>query len=320
MKHNISQINPTSFKKMNKKRKFDEVVKRNSENDGKSKVDDYGRRVWDKQYFKQKVEEKKNEEDADADENELLLRLMPNYKKKKEFPKVTEKKLLEGRKEEISLDKNLGKVHILTLKTPKEQQGGYYCEICDCVLKDSQTYLDHINGKNHNRMLGFSMNVKKVTVDEVKKKLELLKKKKMGKFATVAKNPYEEAKQNAQEIERIDELRRHKRKEKRMLKKSKKEGKEDAQKDKEKELELELEQEQQRDTETGTETGTETDADTYTEKEKEKKKNETEVKNQVVEGKQTTAQVAGVDVEETEFIENDINLEMAKLGLPTTFV
>lgn len=299
---------------MNKKRKLDEVVKRNNQNDRKSKIDDYGRRVWDKQYFKQKIEEEKN--DKDADENELLLRLMPDYKKKKEFPNVTEKKLLEGRKEEISLDNNLGKIQILTLKTPKEQQGGYYCEICDCVLKDSQTYLDHINGKNHNRMLGFSMNVKKVTVDEVKKKLELLKKKKSNKFANVAKNPYEEAKQNAQEIERIEELRKQKRKEKRMLKKAEREGTEDKQQDKKEELKMELEIEHQKDTETETERETNTNTDT----EKEKAEKETEISKKGIEGKQQETQVDGVDVEEAELIENDINLEMAKLGLPTTFV
>ena len=29
---------------------------------------------------------------------------------------------------------------------PLAQQAGYYCNVCDCILRDSQSYLDHING------------------------------------------------------------------------------------------------------------------------------------------------------------------------------
>ena len=57
-------------------------------------------------------------------------------------------------------------------------QAGYYCNVCDCILRDSQSYLDHINGKYHNRALGMSMVVEKSTADDVRKRFEELKKTK----------------------------------------------------------------------------------------------------------------------------------------------
>ena len=51
--------------------------------------------------------------------------------------------------------------------TAIEDSGGFYCEVCECNLKDSISYLDHINGKNHQKKLGFSMKVKKSTVDDI---------------------------------------------------------------------------------------------------------------------------------------------------------
>ncbi|CDO65705.1 zinc finger protein, putative [Plasmodium reichenowi] len=212
---------------MSKKRKSyenDEDVydnKRNKKNVASS-IDSYGRKVWDKEYYQKKVDEK-----VENDEDELILKLLPDLKKKSKLepPPPSERKLLEERKENLLLEKNLGKVQFLTEKTPKNEQGGYYCKICDCVLKDSQTYLDHINGKNHNRMLGYSMKVKKVTLDDVKKRLSLLKEKKQNKTEDVEKDPYEEAKKNLKDMQEDEERRIQKRKEKKMLKKLEKEKK-----------------------------------------------------------------------------------------------
>lgn len=56
---------------------------------------------------------------------------------------------------------------VVGLNMPLSQQAGYYCSVCDCILRDSQSYLDHINGKWHNRALGMTMRVEKSTVDQV---------------------------------------------------------------------------------------------------------------------------------------------------------
>ena len=40
------------------------------------------------------------------------------------------------------------------------------------MMKDSSSYLDHINGAKHNKMLGMSMKVERVSVDRVKEKLK----------------------------------------------------------------------------------------------------------------------------------------------------
>ena len=47
-------------------------------------------------------------------------------------------------------------------------QAGYYCSVCECILRDSQSYLDHINGKFHNRALGMSMRVERSTANDVR--------------------------------------------------------------------------------------------------------------------------------------------------------
>ena len=57
-------------------------------------------------------------------------------------------------------------------------QSLFYCETCKVHLKDSQAYLDHINGKNHYKALGMSMVVEKVGLDKVKEKLAGLKRNK----------------------------------------------------------------------------------------------------------------------------------------------
>jgi len=54
---------------------------------------------------------------------------------------------------------------------------GWHCKVCDCFLKDSLTYLDHINGRKHQRNLGYSMRVEKSSKGQVLAKMKELEKK-----------------------------------------------------------------------------------------------------------------------------------------------
>merc|ERR1712100_704960 len=51
------------------------------------------------------------------------------------------------------------------------KETGFNCSVCDCSLKDSLSYLDHINGKWHQRALGFSHRAEKPTVEKVKERI-----------------------------------------------------------------------------------------------------------------------------------------------------
>jgi U4/U6.U5 tri-snRNP component SNU23 len=77
----------------------------------------------------------------------------------------------------LDLEGNLNKRRLVTDATPSASHGGYWCEACECTLKDSAAYLDHINGKRHQRKLGFSMRVEKSSVDAVRLRLAAAKSK-----------------------------------------------------------------------------------------------------------------------------------------------
>lgn len=63
-------------------------------------------------------------------------------------PMGSERAFLSARREKVDLESKIGKSQIIN---PTEGNGsaapGWFCEVCNCLLKDSTSYLDHINGK-----------------------------------------------------------------------------------------------------------------------------------------------------------------------------
>ncbi|KAG1326201.1 putative zinc finger matrin-type protein 2 [Cocos nucifera] len=130
-------------------------------------VDNTFRRKWNREEYLERAREREKEE---KDEES-------HFKSKAKAPPV-QRKPLKHRDFEVDLESRLGKTQVVTPIAPLSQQAGYYCEVCECVVKDSANYLDHINGKKHQRALGMSMRVERATLQQVQERFETLKKRK----------------------------------------------------------------------------------------------------------------------------------------------
>lgn len=124
---------------------------------------------------------------------------------------------LQGRDYKLDLAARLNKTQVISNNTPLNQQAGYYCAVCDCILRDSQSYLDHINGKYHNRALGMTMNVEKKGLDSVQARLAMHREtKEKQKREDYVPDGFEKRVKDAEERERVEkEERKAKKKAKR---------------------------------------------------------------------------------------------------------
>ncbi|XP_045473402.1 zinc finger matrin-type protein 2 [Harmonia axyridis] len=158
------------------------------------------RRKWDREEYEKLAEERRNGDKESDDEQKV------------KGPPI-KRELLKTRDYKVDLDSKLGKSIVINKNTPTSQTGGYYCNVCDCVVKDSINFLDHINGKKHQRNLGMSMKIERSSLDSVKKRFEMNKKKIEEK-----KKDYDMAarmQEIAEEEEKLKEYRKEKRREKR---------------------------------------------------------------------------------------------------------
>lgn len=154
------------------------------------------RRKWDRAQYERIAQDRIRAKNQDEDATD-------------EVP--VSRELLKRRDYKVDLDSKLGKSVVISKTTPSSQSGGYYCNVCDCVVKDSINFLDHINGKKHQRNLGMSMKVERSTVDQVKERFQKNKKKMEEKQKDYELD--EKVKEAKEEEERYKEYKREKRKE-----------------------------------------------------------------------------------------------------------
>lgn len=129
-------------------------------------TDAMGRKIWDKDVYLEKAKQN--------------IMFGPERIGRRKDPVIplpsSQRTFLKRRSAELELDKNLGQMRTVTAHTIKPLQGGYWCSVCECLIKDSASYLEHVNGRRHNRNLGMNMKVEKIGVDRIKDKLKSLKK------------------------------------------------------------------------------------------------------------------------------------------------
>jgi U4/U6.U5 tri-snRNP component SNU23 len=149
-------------------------------------------KTWNnEEYFKKaenliKEEKVKNEHDVKELKKRKRMERDPLHQ-----GLIVERAKLKARQFDLNLKVPLGKTQIIGNTTSLSQQAGFYCSVCECVLKDSVTYLDHINGKWHMRALGMSMRVEKVGADRVRMRIEFHKRNQEATKMLKTKNQIE---------------------------------------------------------------------------------------------------------------------------------
>lgn len=146
------------------------------------------RRTWDKETYEAKAKARLSAENSSDGRRKVVAPRDhgDDEEEPQEFvpaaagaagPGISRRAFLRAREHKVDLD---GKVGTCALVAPpaaitdgveRSTGAGWHCKVCDCVLKDSHTYLDHINGRKHQRALGYTMRAATSTAAQVRDRM-----------------------------------------------------------------------------------------------------------------------------------------------------
>ncbi|KAL7693834.1 putative U4/U6.U5 small nuclear ribonucleoprotein component Snu23 [Plasmopara halstedii] len=179
------------------------------------------RQTWDRAHY-EKLAQLRAEGGVEKETTKKVI-----HSSKEEFqtadesaagPAGSARAFLKARTAKMSLETSVGTVKVVK-SDELSKNSGYYCEVCECSLKDSVAYLDHINGKKHLRKLGYSMRVERSTVDQVKDRLQSAAKRKWDPLMTKKLDAMEEYEKKLKAAEEAEICLKRQKKEQRKAKK-----------------------------------------------------------------------------------------------------
>eukprot|EP01114_Cavostelium_apophysatum_P002421 TRINITY_DN12166_c0_g1_i1.p1 TRINITY_DN12166_c0_g1~~TRINITY_DN12166_c0_g1_i1.p1 ORF type:complete len:226 (-),score=60.07 TRINITY_DN12166_c0_g1_i1:49-726(-) len=206
-----------------------------------SGVVNIARRTWDHQVYLKKAEERaKRELDSIEEQKE---------RKQKGPPKLSDMKPATAREtSEVDFQSMAGKKQVAPPPEGSDQRNsgpGFYCKVCDCTMKDSANYLDHINGRKHQKMAGTALQPERATVDQVRARLKANKESKLPSSELRGLDKSKEVKEEKKDDleERLERARQEEQRKKEEKKQRDKEFKLKREEEKRKQLEEELDPE-----------------------------------------------------------------------------
>jgi len=146
--------------KMNAKTSFAQKIKEKMKKDmpGKASAlnaiseDDRGRKVWDRGEYSKMAEDRLKKD------IEKATKYGPDANLEKRDLPSSMRDPVQARVKRVDLDSGVGKTKAIHYENGNNGKGsgGYYCSVCDVNVKDSRAYLNHLNGRRHQRNMGFN--------------------------------------------------------------------------------------------------------------------------------------------------------------------
>ena len=113
----------------------------------------------------------------------------------------------------------VGQRRVVTAENALSEQAGFYCKVCDYLLKDQKSYYEHCNKPQHLKRMGLPSEVKRSGTDEIRARLLAHKQKdaagkKKDMVAESKKRALEKIKAQAAAAKKTDEPKKQKKQKK----------------------------------------------------------------------------------------------------------